>query len=193
MRKSVSLAVILSAIAVPCAFTSVVTGQPKTPPLKIGTFDSRGVALAFYSSEEGKKLLEEGGEPGLEARAHLQTFSTGTVTDIIEKIKTAPPRVAREDGVSLIVSKWQVAYKDPFVEYVDVTRDLVNLFNPTMLKTDDIVNYCKSEPVPIEKMSMAPPPKKGSVASVRDAVRKPIKVVPNSPKTKAITRPEVWR
>jgi hypothetical protein len=57
--------------------------QPKSPPLRIGTFDSRGVALAFYSSKEGTKLLEENGEPGLEARAHLQTFSTGSVTNII--------------------------------------------------------------------------------------------------------------
>ena len=163
MSKPVRMALILCGVALSITLTSVVIGEPKPAPLRIGTFDSRGVALAFYSSEEGKKLLEGGGEPGLETRAHLQTFSTGSVTNIIEKMKnmkTALPRVAKEARVSLIVSKWQIAHKDPSVEYVDVTRDLVKLFNPSLLKIDDIVSYCKSAPIPIEKMSMTPRPKK---------------------------------
>jgi hypothetical protein len=75
-------------------------------------------------------------------------------------METALPQVAKQAGVSLIVSKWQIAHKDPSVEYVDVTRDLAKLFNPKMLKIDDIMGLCNSEPVPIETMTMAPPPKK---------------------------------
>lgn len=104
-----------------------------------------------------------GGGPGLEIRAHLQTYSTGSVTNLIEKMKkmkTALPRVAKEAGVSVIISKWQIAYEDPSVEYVDVTPNLVKLFNPSDEMLKIIESLCKSKPFPIEKMSMAPPPKK---------------------------------
>lgn len=101
-----------------------------------------------------KQFKSEGS--GLQVRMHQQVFSTGSVTDIIEKIKTALPPIAKEAGVSLIVSKWQIAYKDPSVEYVDVTTQLVKLFNPNDEALKMIEDLDKQEPVPIEKLSMDP-------------------------------------
>ena len=150
-------------------------GQTKPPPLRIGTFDSRAVAIAFWNSEEGKKQiasvferyaeakaakdekrmkeLEHEG-PGLQVRMHQQAFSTGSVTDIIEKVRKSLPPIAKEAGVSLIVSKWQIVYKGPSVEYVDVTPQLVMLFNPSDGALKAMEDLREKEPVPIDKLSM---------------------------------------
>lgn len=177
MSMSVSMAVIPCVAALSFALTGVAISQPKPPPLRVGTFESRAIALAFWRSEEGMKQINgirekyekakaakdekrmkqleiEG--PGLQVRMHQQVFSTGSVTDIIEKMKTALPPIAKEAGVSLIVSKWQIAYKDPSVEYVDVTPQLAKLFNPSDEVMKMIEDLRKKEPVPIEKLSMGP-------------------------------------
>ena len=177
MSKRVSMAVILCVASLSFALTGVALSQPQPLPLRIGTFDSRAVALAFWRSEEGRKQtngihekyakakaakdekrmkqLEIEG-PGLQVRMHQQVFSTGSVTDIIEKIKTALPPIAKEAGVSLIVSKWQIAYKDPSVEYINVTPQLIKLFHPSDAVLKIIEDLHKKEPVPIEKLSMNP-------------------------------------
>lgn len=177
VSKRISIIVVLSAVAITAAFTSTANAQTKPPTLKIGTFDSRAVALAFWRSEKGmarttdirvkyekakadnntkvmKQLKIEG--PGLQVRMHQQVFSTGSVTDIIEKIKTEIPPIAKEAGVSLVVAKTQIAYKDPSVEYVDITAQLVKLFNPSDEVLKIIEQMSKKEPVPIDKLSMDP-------------------------------------
>ena len=177
MSNRVSMAVILCAAALSFALTGVAISQPKPQPLRIGTFDSRAIALTFWHSEEGmkqtngirekyekakaakdekrmKQLEIEG--PGLQVRMHQQVFSTGSVTDIIEKITTRLPAIAKEAGVSLVVSRWHVAYEDPSVEYVDVTPQLVKLFNPSDETLKAIEDLRKKEPVPLEKLSLDP-------------------------------------
>ena len=77
-------------------------------------------------------------------------------TDIIAKIKTELPPIAKEAGVSLVVAKTQIAYKDPSVEYVDITAQLVKLFNPSDEVLKIIEQMSKKEPVPIDKLSMDP-------------------------------------
>jgi Skp family chaperone for outer membrane proteins len=177
MNQRVTLAAILGAAAVAFACTGAAVSQPKTAALRIGTFDSRAIALAFWHSEEGEKRIKgifeehkkakdandekrvreleiEG--PGLQVRMHQQVFSTGSVTDIIEKIKTKLPPIAKEAGVSLIVPKSQIAYSDASVEYIDVTPQLVKLFNPRDETLKTIEELRKQEPVPIEKISYDP-------------------------------------
>jgi Skp family chaperone for outer membrane proteins len=177
VSRRISIIVVLGAVAITAAFTSTANAQAKPPTLKIGTFDSRAVALAFWRSEKGmarttdmrkkyeqaktdndtklmKQLEIEG--PGLQVRMHQQVFSTGSVTDIIAKIKTAIPPIAKEAGVSLVVAKTQIAYKDPSVEYVDITAQLVKLFSPSDEVLKIIEQMSKKEPVPIDKLSMDP-------------------------------------
>lgn len=177
MRKCVSIVVILCAAALSFALTGVTLSQVDLPSVRIGTFDSRAVALAYWRSEEGIKInhdireeyekaklakdekrmkqLESEGS-GLQVRMHQQVFSTGSVTDIIKKIKAALPSIAEETGISLIVSKWHIAYKDSSIEYVDVTTQLVKLFNPDAEALKMIEDLSKQEPVPIEMLSMDP-------------------------------------
>lgn len=61
---------------------------------------------------------------------HQQAFSITSVASILEKVKAELPKIAEEAGVDIIMSKWEVAYKNPSIEIVDVTSHLVKLFNP---------------------------------------------------------------
>ena len=106
--------------------------KPKSV-MRIGTYDSRGVALAYGRSEEHmqtvgamhqehekakadkneariKELEQEG--PWEHIRLMQQVFSTAGVTNIMAKVKDSLPAIAREAGVSLICSKWEMPYKD---------------------------------------------------------------------------------
>ncbi|MCX7014400.1 MAG: hypothetical protein NTW86_17925 [Candidatus Sumerlaeota bacterium] len=176
-RISAIVAVILFAAALSFVGAGAPTEQSKTPAMRIGTFDSRAVALAYWRSDQGMKGINAGFEevkkakaandekrikeleiemPGGQVRMHQQIFSTGAVTDIIETIKTSIPAIAQEAGVSLVVSKWEIAYKDPSIECVDVTPQLVKLFNPSAETQKMIEEMGNKEPVPIDQLSMDP-------------------------------------
>ncbi len=153
------------------------TAQDPPQVTKIGTFDSRAVALAFWRSEAGMAVVnsiqdelraarEAGDEdrvreleakgPGLQIRMMQQVFSTGTVTDVLRRVEDLIPSIAEKAGVPLVVSKWQVIHQNPSVESVDVTMELVSLFSPT----DDILarvgQILGTDPVPIDELPMDP-------------------------------------
>ncbi len=135
-------------------FVSAGHAQEPSPSssARIGTFDSRVIAIAFYRSamsqehfrglrtelEEAKasgdewrvKVLEAYG-PALQHRMHQQGVSTASVREIMEKISDALAELAQEAGVSVIVSKWEVTYKSPAADLVDLTPQLVALFDPS--------------------------------------------------------------
>jgi hypothetical protein len=147
-----------------------------TGPLRIGTYDSRAVALAYYNSAEQQKTpglrsqlqseyaqAKAGGDEKkikeLEAAGiawqqlmHEQAFSTGSISNVIAVIKDKLPDIARQAGVTLLVSKWDVAYRDPSVEYVDVTMPVVRLFSPGDKVLTWIEEMKKQDPVPIDKL-----------------------------------------
>jgi hypothetical protein len=139
----------------------------------IGTFDSRAVAVAYTRSEtfmqyikelkiEHQKAKAEGNEErakeletlgsSLQDKAHKQGFSTWPVDDILEKIRDEIPGIAHEAGVDIIVSKWDIVYQQPDIEFVDVTDLLVALFNPDE-NTQTIIEQMKEiEPLTLEEL-----------------------------------------
>jgi hypothetical protein len=139
--------------------------------VRVGTFDSRAVAIAYGNSEvfrrelgklmeEHKKAkaagdtakvkkLEEQGKAG-QVRAHEQAFSTGRVDNILEHIKDKLPAIAREAKVDLIVSQWDVAYRGPDADLVDVTDLVVKPFNPGERARGWIKDLKKVAPIPLE-------------------------------------------
>ncbi len=177
MMKPASLIVALCVVA---SFLFVPAARSAPAPaagLRIGTFDSRAVALAHWRSEEGMKKLnglhEEmakakaaGDEtrvaelevegPGLQVRPHQQVFSTGTISDVLRKIESDLPAIAEQAGVSLLVSKWEVAYQGADVECVDVTRALVDLFSPSEEILAMLEDMDEQPPVPIDELPMDP-------------------------------------
>ena len=137
--------------------------------LVVGTFDSRGIAIAYANSELFRDRLsgwrrqhEEAKQAGdeelalkLEAEAqaqqvkfHHQAFSTAPVGDILVHLEGRLPALAREAGVDLIVSRWDVAWRDPSARLVDVTGLLVNEFHPDERALKSIAKLAEVDPIP---------------------------------------------
>ena len=125
--------------------------KAEKPNLRVGTFDSRAVAIAYGNwepfrrdiqhlkdeytkakaagDEEKVKRLGAEGE-ATQQRMHEQGFSTGSVANILEQIKDQLPAIAKEAAVDVLVSKWDIAYKAPGAELVDVTPLMIKPFHP---------------------------------------------------------------
>ena len=168
-RFIVSSAVALCVMAGAAAF-----GQSKENTLRIGVYDSRAVAVAYGNSAEFRKSLDavtadhkkakdakddkrvkeiETQMKAKQRRAHEQGFSTGSVADIMAKIKDSLPGVAKKAGVDVIVSKWEVNYQSPGIKVVDVTDDLVSLFHVSAKGLEWAKGIKAQPPVPIEQIT----------------------------------------
>jgi hypothetical protein len=146
-------------------------------PLRVGTFDSRMVALAYYrkflsspefvadmkklkdehdkaeaaGDHEKAKKLEAEGRAGQES-IHSQFFGSAPIDEILAKIKDQMPEIAKQAGVDLIVSKWNVTYRSPGAEFVDVSEPMAKLFQPdeaTWKMLRDVPNH---EPLSAEEL-----------------------------------------
>ena len=74
--------------------------------------------------------LKEWGKKA-QALRHKQGFGTASVKNLLEHIKQDIPKVAKEAGVDIIVSKWDMAYQAKNAEFVDVTELLIRGFEPS--------------------------------------------------------------
>src|SRR5262249_48041648 len=143
--------------------------------VRIGTYDSRAVAVAYARSGEftarSKDLqrqrtdAEKAGEDArvaeletigqsMQTRLHLQGFSTAPVDDILQIVADKLPGVAQQNHLAIITRAAE--YHVEGVTLVDVTNDLVALFNPDT-QTLKIVNDLRAQkPLPIEQVASMP-------------------------------------
>jgi hypothetical protein len=141
--------------------------------VRIGTFDSRAIAIAYYNTEahasyieglkakhakaaaagdkERAKELEAEGE-ALQELAHKQGFSTWPVDNILETIKGKLSEIAKQADVDVIVSNWNIVYQRPGVEFIDVTEVMVKLINPDEQILEMLEQLKKQDPVPLEEL-----------------------------------------
>ncbi len=143
------------------------------PGLRVGTFDSRALVMAYAGSKEfndkikammdehtkAKQAGDQKTVQKLEAegkaqqqRFHEQGFAATPADDILERIKDSLPQIAKEAGVDVIVSKWQIAYRAPNAEMVDVTDLIVKPFNPSAKTLRNIEEIKKVKPLPREEV-----------------------------------------
>jgi len=137
--------------AVSCALPSTTaSAQTQASKLRVGVYDSRAVAVAYANSTEfteamksvqvdHKKAKEAKDEKRVkeiesqmkqrQLRAHEQAFSTSSVAPIITKVKDSLPGLAKQAGVQVIVSKWELNHQSPEVEIIDMTDKIVALFH----------------------------------------------------------------
>ena len=149
------------------------TGEAEKAELRVGTFDSRAVAVAFIRSgmfnrqlkqmmeehkkakaagdEEKAKKLEAQGKAG-QRRAHRQGFGTAPVDDILQRIEDRLPGIAKKSSVDIIVSKWAVTYSIPGARFVDVTDLIIEPFEPDEKTRSVIRDLCEKPPVPLEEI-----------------------------------------
>ena len=137
--------------------------------LRVGTYDNRAVTIAWFHSEfnDRAKLHEQMAEakkagdqakidelnelgPKLQRKLHFQGFGRSPVTDLLEPVKDRLGEVAAAAGVDAIVFECNVAAEG--VEGVDVTHELVKLFNPTPEALNIIEERTRHDPVPLEDL-----------------------------------------
>lgn len=166
--------VVLSAVAFGILLYSPASAQTQTNKLHVGVYDSRAVAVAWANSTEFKdalKSIEAEFKNAKEAkddkrvkeienqmklrqtRAHEQAFSTGSVAPIMETVKDRLPEVAKQSGVQLIVSKWELNHQSPEIEAVDVTDKIVALFHVSERGLKWSKEIQQKPPLPIEKLA----------------------------------------
>lgn len=126
--------------------------KPLAEGLRVGSYDSRAIAVAFAASDifkreladiqtEHKAAKAEGNEArvkeieaSMQSRQqvfHRQGFGTAPVDDILENISADEmAAIAKAAGVDVIVSKWNITYAVPGAALVDVTDQLVAPFHP---------------------------------------------------------------
>ncbi|MHC4122567.1 MAG: OmpH family outer membrane protein [Planctomycetota bacterium] len=155
------------------------TGQTK---VRVGVFDSRAVAIAYAHSEwnevdskmaelqkaraagDTKKIKElEAWGPAQQARLHKQGFGTASVSNLLKHIKDDIPKIAKETGVDIIVSKWDIVYQNPSVKLIDITNEIVKPFKPSGKTLKSIRGIQTHPPVSaevLETMKCEPPARK---------------------------------
>ena len=146
------------------------TGEGK---IRIGTFDTRAVAIAYYRTPEyldslkqlhtqhkqAKEANDEKQAEQLENKGrrlqdlmHYQGFGNAPVNNILDKIDKELATIAKDSQVSIIVSQWDIAFKNSDIETVDVTDKIVELFEPSKETRKAIEQLRKTKPVPLNKL-----------------------------------------
>lgn len=144
--------------------------------VRVGIFDSRAVATAYYRSAQFKKELatlkaeyQKATDAGNQTRmraleaqgiaqqelAHKQGFGTCPVDDILQQIHDELPQIADACGVDVMVSQWDITYQRPGVAFTDVTRVLLCHWNPSAETLALIDQFKAVAPIPHAELSDA--------------------------------------
>ena len=150
-------------------------GQKKPAAFRIGTYDSRIITFAWSRTDFLKQQMIRIGQQSESATKahdtaklkevsvgaisfqhllHLMVFSNGSTAWIMPLIKDKLPELARTEGVSVILSKWEVTFCDPSVEIVDLTTKVAQLFNPSENIDKMAAEIRKQDPIPIREFSI---------------------------------------
>ena len=145
------------------ALISSSPAQETAKKIRVGVYDNRAIALAYFGSEYNAFLkkraeVKEARAAGDTARVkeldvwverfqrqiHFQGFCRAPVDDLLLLVKDKMAGVARNAGVDMI--GWYPDYSGAEVEIVDITAELVALFNPTEDKLKQIEGLKDVEP-----------------------------------------------
>ncbi len=159
-------------VSTACSRSSI--PAPEANRERIGVYDSRAVAIAFVESEPFNVLLSEfqrehdnavaaGDQKRVEEleanvrehqkRRHLQAFSTASVDDLLEYVANDLPELREKTGVEVLLSKWDenALMEYPSAERVDVTSDLIDLFNPSERQRRSAVQIQEHQPLSLDE------------------------------------------
>lgn len=138
--------------------------------LRIGVFDSRAVAVAFYNSKfstnqqifaslgtrmkEAKEKDDKDAIAKIEREAslrqvmmHEQGFGRGSINNITGAIKDKLAQLAKSENLSVIVSKWELVFSGADVVSIDVTEKIVDFFEPNEKIKSMMKEIMESEPL----------------------------------------------
>ena len=148
------------------ALTASALAQQTVKKIRVGVYDNRAITLAYFGSEYNpveKKMAEfkeakAAGDsvrikelgawgPRFQRQLHFQAFGRAPVDDLLLPVKDKMAEVAKSTGVDLI--GWYPDYVGAEVEVVDITDEMVALFNTTQEKLEMIKELKDVEPVPL--------------------------------------------
>ena len=172
-RLHAGIAVLLGGVILLTLGAQDTVATKQNPKVVLGTFDSRAIAVAYVSSDAFSErlhelratleLAREAGDaervaelealgPAMQRQIHQQGFGTAAVDDILARIEDRIPGIAKAAGVDVIVSKWNLVYRNPAARSVDVTYQLIAPFAPDEATLKTIKELLAQEPVPIEDL-----------------------------------------
>ncbi|MHC4414881.1 MAG: hypothetical protein ACYS0G_06320 [Planctomycetota bacterium] len=162
----------IGALLVACAVTmlgafSVARSHEPRAGLRVGVYDNRAIAVAYATSRfnpvsekmaefekakaagDAKRVeeLEAWGEKH-QRQLHRQGFGRVPVDDLLAHVKDELPEVARKTGIDAIA--WHCDYASADVEQVDITTELVMLFDPSKKTLKTVQELRKHEPVDLD-------------------------------------------
>ena len=135
--------------------------------VRVGTYDSRLIAVAYYNSKlfklpaEAREMMKAAQEkndtvtisaiskemPLRQRYMHEQAFGKASVCYLIEEIKDKVSDYVKKEKLDFIVSKWEMSFINPNYEVVDITLSLANLFEPSMDVGKMINELNNNEPI----------------------------------------------
>mgnify|MGYP000933788105 CR=1 FL=1 len=145
-------------------------------PVRIGVYDTRAIAVAYahssYNQEPLKakmKEFEAAKAAGDTARVkeldhwgqtqqrklHFQGFSRVPVADLLVHVKDRLPEAAARANVQAIAADCD--YLAPGVETIDLTDELVRLYNPSPRVLSIVKDMKGKAPLPIEEVDKLKP------------------------------------
>jgi hypothetical protein len=165
MNRAVYVSIVGALVAL--ALASNAGSSDQAPRVRIGTYDNRAIAVAFAPSRfnpVGQKMaeLEQAKKAGDRARAgeleawgekhqrqlHRQAFARVPVDDLLLSVKNRLPEIAKERGLDAIA--WWCDHASAGVEVVDVTDDLVLLFEPSERTLKTVRELCEQAPAELD-------------------------------------------
>ena len=169
LKSYFSIPVFVLAISILLNIPAEVTNAQTV--IRIGVFDSRAVAVAYYNSDfsnnyrqifqslatqmqEAKSKDDKEAIAKIEREAtlrqailHEQGFGTGSVINITETVKDSLIKLANEENLSAIVSKWEISFSNNNVELIDITEKIVHFFDPNDQMKDMVKEIMQTEVV----------------------------------------------
>jgi len=163
--RAANLAVLVIVVAV--ALSPAVAADDHV--MRVGTYDNRAIAIAYAHSDylpHKEKMaeldaakaagdtarvreLENWGETHQHA-VHLMGFGNAPVTELLALVGDGIPGVAENAGVDVIARACDFVGQD--IEVVDVTMELVALFDPRQSAYDTIEAMEGVDPVPLAEI-----------------------------------------
>ncbi|MGD9125805.1 MAG: hypothetical protein PVH19_00365 [Planctomycetia bacterium] len=143
------------------------TAKPQGPKIRVGVYENRAIACAyapskFNPSAEKMKEYKKAEAAGDKKRCaelkawgkehqrqlHRQGFCAMPVDDLLAHVKDGLAKLAEKENLDLIV--WRYDYKSENVEIIDITDQIVELYDPTEKTKRTIKELLKHPPFPLD-------------------------------------------
>jgi len=138
--------------------------ETESKKIRVGVYDNRAIAMAYFGSEynvflkkraEHHEALAAGDSTKaqeltewvekFQRQIHFQGFCRVPVDDLLLLVKEKIAKVAEANNIDLI--GWYPDYTNADVEVIDITDELVALFNPSEDKLMQIEGLKGTEPL----------------------------------------------